>query len=118
MGMYELQTGDTILIRLEDLDGLKLVQSENFAMSLDVGRAVEFAIQQGSQGWGVKSEVAVLLSVALELRNALMQIERITPVANAAKGAQMELGRAKKKMAKLETQLNEALGVDIPQIPE
>jgi hypothetical protein len=30
----------------------------------------------------------------------------------------MELGRAKKKMAKLETQLNDALGVDIPQIPE
>ena len=89
------------MIELKDLDGLKLVRDENVANLRQTLAEIEHAITQGSQGWGVTEEHAVLLHVAGELRAALMDEKRALPVQavlddalRALKGKQLELGRA------------------------
>ncbi len=89
------------MLTLENLDGLKLVRDENVANLRQTQAELEHAVTQGSQGWGVTEEHAVLLRVAFDLQTALKLasaaagIEEHAREAYAAlKGKQLELGRA------------------------
>lgn len=97
------------MIKAADLDGVKLVFDEKyFATEEQVQLALEQAFTQGSQGWGVKREAAVLLVMARELRDSLELSTTAEENARLLKGAQMSGGRLKKQVeglqAKLETQ--------------
>ncbi len=96
------------MIKLTDLDGLKLVRVENLADARDVDRAIEEAVTQGSQGWGVIDEQSVLLAVLIQLRNALQRVgvaddmwNKIQATENTLKGKQMELGRVQKSLTEI-----------------
>ena len=89
------------MIELKDLDSLKLVRDENVANLRQTLAEIEHAITQGSQGWGVTEDHAVLLHVAGELRTALQGVATtddamvaLEKAENALKGKQLELGRA------------------------
>lgn len=95
------------MIELRELDGFKLVRGENIANSHDTLRAIEEAVVQGSQGWGVVDEQSVLLAVVRELRAALTasaQVESLSAeletAGNFLKGKQMELGRVQAKLVR------------------
>ena len=84
-------------LKIEDVAGVKLVTDENnFASDGDVRNALEGAFVQGSQGWGVGASNAVLLSVARDMKEALMLANVADENHRLLKGAQMALGRAKK----------------------
>ena len=97
------------MLKPEDLDGLKLVDPENLATEGQVRAALENAYVQGSQGWGVRGDVAVILQLARNLRCALhlaaetesMSI-KLAEAQNKLKGVQLELGRVKKQRDALE----------------
>ena len=92
-----------------DLDGLKLVTDDNnFAGPQQVDLAVESAIAQGSQGWGVQQDVAVLLSVLRDLAGAQLIAQTADENRRMLKGAQMELGRVKKQRDQKDAQLQKA----------
>ncbi len=80
------------------LDAIKLVEIENFANEIETEFAIEAAIQQGSQKWGVTRDVSVLLSITLQLRTALEEAATADRNARMLKGAQLELGRTKKAL--------------------
>lgn len=99
------------MLRIEDLEGLKIVDAANFASEIEVRDALENAYVQGSQGWGVRRDVAVILQLA---RNLRVQIELASTaetlreeavragcayaeLQNKLKGMQLELGRVKKQ---------------------
>ncbi len=88
------------MLKLSDLDGLKLVQLTNFANVAEVDRALENAFTQGSQGWGVRPEVAIHLALAARLRDALVIAESLSEAHNQLKAKQMELGRVRKALEK------------------
>ncbi len=83
-------------IRIEDLDGVKLVNEENFAPEARVLNVLEEAYMQGSQGWGVTPETAIILHLVRVLRDALALADVSEERQRMLKGAQMELGRVKK----------------------
>ncbi len=86
------------MIKADDLDGIKLVTEENnFASDDDTLNVLEAAFMQGSQGWGVTKETAILLRLARVLYVALKLAETADENARLLKGAQMELGRVKKQ---------------------
>ena len=95
------------MIKAEDLDGIKLVTEENnFASDDDTLNVLEAAFMQGSQGWGVTKETAILLRLARVLYAALKLAETADENARLLKGAQMELGRVKKQRNTLKTALD------------
>lgn len=94
----------------EDLAGIKLVDEEYFASTEEVQAELERAYQQGSQGWGVRREVGVYLTLARDLKLAYHLAEKATQGSNKLKGLQLENGRLKKKIEKLEA---EALATDL-----
>lgn len=91
------------MLKLEDLDGIKLVKEENFATDSEVGTAVELGIIQGSQGWGVREEISVILKLARDLKIALALAATADENGRMLKGAQLEGGRLKKQIEKLKS---------------
>lgn len=87
-----------------DLEGVKLVGEENFAPIEDVQVDLERAFTQGSQGWGVIREHAVINTLARDLLDALAEAATADENFRMLKGAQMEGGRLKKKVDKLEAE--------------
>ena len=100
------------MITLEDLQGLKLVQPDNFTDEETVRGALEHAITQGSQGWGVSPSIAVQLHLARELRVALELAEGAQETKNALKGKQMELGRKNSLYDALKEKLDKLLAAE------
>ncbi len=95
------------MIKADDLDGIKLVTEENnFASDDDTLNVLEAAFMQGSQGWGVTKDTAILLRMARVLYVALKMAETADENARLLKGAQMELGRVKKQRDTLKTSLD------------
>lgn len=91
------------MIKLTDLDGVKLVDRTNFADDDEVLNSLEAAYMQGSQGWGVTKEVAIQLTLAECLRAALTIAATADDNRRMLKGAQMELGRVKKQRDTLQS---------------
>lgn len=88
------------------LDALKLVQDENFAPDHIIEADLDYAVSQGSQGWGVKRDTAVILGLAKALRDALDTAEKVVTDHGKLKGLQMENGRLKKQLKKFEGRVN------------
>jgi len=93
-------------LTLKDLDGVKLANEEYIATTPEVQDALERAFQQASQGWGVRREVGVFLALARDLKMAMHLAETADEAQRMLKGAQMETGRLKKKIEKLEAELD------------
>jgi hypothetical protein len=87
------------MIDLTVLDGLKLVREEYIANDLETAQFIEKAIQQGSQGWGVRREEGVVLRLAKELRVAQELAGSADEAQRKLKGTQLELGRVKKALS-------------------
>lgn len=87
-----------------DLDGVKLIQRDNLPQLHEIQAALEHTYQQASQGWGVTREVGVYAFLATELREALEVAATADENFRMLKGAQMEAGRLKKKIEKLEAE--------------
>jgi hypothetical protein len=100
------------MITIKDLEGLKLVQDDNFTDEETVRGALEHGITQGSQGWGVELAIAVQLHLARDLRTALLVAADAKDLRNALKGKQLELGRVKAQLAAVKTKLDKALATD------
>ena len=94
------------MITLKDLEGLKLVQDENFGEEVEALGAIENAITQGSQSWGVSPSVAALLHVARDLRVALELAEGAQETKNALKAKQLEVGRKNSAIERLKEKLS------------
>ena len=90
------------MISIEDLDGIKLVQLENFASNDETYSELERAIQQGSQGWGVRLEQGVILRLARELKIALSLAAQADDALRKLKGLQLENGRLRKRVKRLD----------------
>ncbi len=97
------------MITLYDLKDLKLVQPENFGEEVTTLGALEHAITQGSQGWGVSPSIAVQLHIARDLQAALVKLDVAQKAADTLKGKQLELGRCKKQLATCQAKLDRAL---------
>ncbi len=85
-------------VSLQDLDGVKLVEDDNFAPDVEVVAMIEGAITQGSQAWGVNRETAVILTLAKRLRDALALAGTVETAVNQLKGEQMARGRLQKQL--------------------
>ena len=85
------------MITLQELEGVKLVQVDNFDNEADVSAALEYSFQQGSQGWGVTAPTSILLSVALQLRTTTTEAAGADEARRSLAGARLELGRVKKQ---------------------
>ncbi|KKM70678.1 hypothetical protein LCGC14_1438310 [marine sediment metagenome] len=88
------------MLKLSDLDGFKLVNDEYLATNDQVTRALENAFEQGSQGWGVRPEVAIFLSLVSQLRVQITLADVARYAQNQLKGEQMAHGRTKKRRDK------------------
>ncbi len=87
-----------MFLKIEDVAGVKLVTDENnYASHGEVRNSLEGAFVQGSQGWGVSHDNAVLLTVARDLKEVLMLANVADENHRLLKGAQLELGRVKKQ---------------------
>ena len=86
------------MLKLNDLDGFKLVNINYLATNDEVAAALEDAFTQGSQGWGVRPEVAVFLSLANQLRVQITLADVSQHAQNQLKGEQMAHGRTKKRL--------------------
>jgi hypothetical protein len=100
------------MIKLKDLEGLKLVQPGNFGQEVETLGALEHAITQGSQGWGVSPSIAVQLHLARDLKVALELAEGAQETKNALKGKQMELGRKNSLYDALKEKLDKLLAAE------
>ena len=92
-------------LTLKDLAGTKLIQPENLAPLLQVQLALDHTYGQASQGWGVTPEIAVYGYLATELRTQMEIAETADENRRMLKGAQMETGRLKKKIEKLDAEI-------------
>lgn len=95
-------------LTIADVAGVKLADDSNFPPLYEVTAALDHAFAQGSQGWGVTREVGVYLTLARELHAALEIAETADENRRMLKGAQMENGRLKKKIEKIEAALAES----------
>lgn len=86
------------MITIEDLDGLEQAKTEYFAAEGVVKSELVNAFEQGSQGWGVRRDVAVYLSLAVQLRAALKLANQADEALRKVAGLQMELGRVRKAL--------------------
>ena len=96
-------------IRAVDLDGLKLVEKDYFAQDEEVLNALESAYMQGSQGWGVTNEVRLILTLARDLKEALVLANVADENHRLLKGAQLALGREKKARELTKAALDSAM---------
>jgi len=95
------------MITLEHLAGLKYVQPDNFGEEVTTLGALDNAIEQGSQGWGVSPSVAVHLHLARDLKAALLVAKDAQKLRNELKGKQLELGRCKAQLKAVKTKLGD-----------
>ena len=86
------------MLKLNDLDGFKLVNINYLATNDEVTAALKDAFEQGSQGWGVRPEVAVFLSLANQLRVQITLADVADEAQRQLKGEQMGHGRTKKRL--------------------
>ena len=87
------------MISLQELDPLKLVTDENnIARDDQAMESFARAVDQGSQGWGVGMDEAVLLRFATELSRALALSEKYEETQKALKAEQMRRGRTAKSL--------------------
>ena len=86
------------MLKLNDLDGFKLVNIDYLATNDEVTAALKDAFEQGSQGWGVRPEVAVFLSLANQLRVQITLADVADEAQRQLKGEQMGHGRTKKRL--------------------
>lgn len=98
------------MITLRDLEGLKLVNDDNFGSETEVLDALEGYITQGSQGWGVNFATSVALHLARDLRVALVKAQYTDEAVKQLKAKQLELGRVKAQVKRLKEQLDNAKG--------
>jgi hypothetical protein len=92
-------------LTLADVEGVKLVTDlNNFVSIPDARTALEIAFTQGSQGWGVRDDLATFNTLARELRAALALAEVADEAQRMNKGAQLALGKAKKRIEVLEAE--------------
>ena len=99
----------------QDLTGVKLVSDDNFAPLFEVRAAIDYAITQGSQGWGVTREAGVYNFLARELLTALEVATTADENHRMLKGAQLKLGKLEKKIEKLKAE-NLALDLHIKEL--
>jgi hypothetical protein len=92
-------------LKKTDLEGVKLANDEYFASPEEAADFLERGFQQASQGWGVRREVGVCLTLARDLLIAWELADTADEAQRMLKGAQMETGRLKKKIEKLEAEL-------------
>ena len=90
------------MINQKVLDSVKLVDGENIASDLRTEQAIDRAVAQGSQAWGVTMEDAVVLRLTKELQESQGQSSEVQELSNKLKGLQMEGGRLRKQIAVLE----------------
>jgi len=90
------------MIKIEDLDGLKLVDENYLASTEVVQQTLENAFQQGSQGWGVRPEISVVLYLARQLADSMTLASTAEEAQRMLKGAQMSGGRLKKQIESLD----------------
>ena len=95
------------MLTIENID-LSQVQPENFAELAMMQDAIDGAIEQGRQGWGVRREQAVMLGLTRQLVIALRLADTADEAQRALKGAQMSLGRITKQRDELADTLNQA----------
>ena len=96
-------------LTLADLDGIKLISDPTYFMETDVVRMeLESAYMQGSQGWGVRREVGVYLALARDLKIAMELANTADQAQRMLKGAQLEGGRLRKRIKKLEAEAVDA----------
>ena len=84
------------MMKIEDLEGVKLVNEEYLASEGEVRSVLENAFQQGSQGWGVRRDTGVILKLARDLKLALAMAQAADEATRKLKGLQLENGRLKK----------------------
>ena len=85
-----------------DLAPIKLVDAANLPPIDEVLIFLEHAFSQGSQSWGVKREVGMALTLAKELHDTLELAQTADESKRKAAGLQLENGRLRKKLEKLE----------------
>ena len=90
------------MLKLNDLDGFKLVNIDYLATNDEVVEALRNAFEQGSQGWGVTPEVAIFLSMANQLRVQITLADVADEAQRQLKGEQMGHGRTKKRLEAVE----------------
>ncbi len=90
------------MLKLNDLDGFKRVNITYLATNDEVTAALKDAFEQGSQGWGVRPEVAVFLSLANQLRVQITLADVADEAQRQLKGEQMGHGRTKKRLEAVE----------------
>lgn len=96
-------------LTLKDLDGIKLISDPTYFMEPEVVRLeLENAYMQGSQGWGVRREVGVYLALARDLKIAMELAATADNAQRMLKGAQLEGGRLRKRIKKLEAEAVDA----------
>lgn len=100
------------MITLDELQNLKLVLDENVADEQRAKEYIEYCVQQGSQGWGVRRDVSVVLKLARDLKIALALAATADEAQRKLKGEQMAHGRTK-KMLKRDTQMAEDLSTEL-----
>ena len=96
------------MLKLNDLDGFKLVNINYLATNDEVTAALKDAFEQGSQGWGVRPEVAVFLSLVSQLRVQITLADVADEAQRQLKGEQMGHGRTKKQLVEAKQELVEA----------
>lgn len=96
------------MIKVEALEGIKLVDKDYLATDEVTEATIEEAITLGSQNWGVAQKMAVILRLMAELRKALLKAAKADKYQRQLKGKQMELGRAQKALKEANVRANEA----------
>ncbi len=96
------------MMELKRLDGFGQVASADYlATDAEVDEALENAFEQASQGWGVRREVGVYLTLVRELRISLSLAGKADEALRKVKGLQLELGRTKKALGVCAEELDE-----------
>jgi len=95
------------MLKSENLDGIKLVDENYIATDGEALTVLEHAVQQGSQGWGIRREEGVILKFARDLKIALALAATADELARRLKGEQLSHGRTKAALSKVLKELDE-----------
>jgi|15BtaG_2_1085339.scaffolds.fasta_scaffold06568_2 hypothetical protein len=90
----------------QDVAPAKLVDPANLPPLNEVQIMLEHAFVQGSQTWGVKREIGIILVLAQELLEALDIAQAADANQRMLKGAQLETGRLRKQVSTLRAELD------------
>ncbi len=99
-------------MKAEQLENLKLITDESVYLPEEkVLEQVELSVQQGAGGWGVRTLDGVILTLARDLRGALVGAEALDETKRTLKGLQLENGRLKKRLDAKDAEIRSNLSV-------